>query len=835
MKAKMRRWPAVGLACGMGILLAACGDQAGSTAVLGAVSTAVPLRGVIAKDTPLKVDSLQATVRQPGGIGIRRHPAAPFVQGSAIALDTAIESKAFTVSVDGFQSSGRQRIRRWWASARDSARTADSLQTVLLSLTKGPSLDSLPKVDSFKVGAVVPVRKSPALWYTLDSSDPRVSGTARHDTASVRIISGQLWKIALKSDSIPSTGQPALWSDTTHWNFKANTPAPSFSLLPGTYTTSQLVTLTDSVPASISYSLDGINWLPYSAPLTISANLTLRARALAPGMDSSRPASAAYVIAPYAGAPTFGLPSGTYASERKVAILDTTPGAQLLCSADSLVWATCPDSFALTRTTFLHAYAIKEGRTPSPVSTAHYEMKVPDPTFSLPGGVYDSTLTITAAVPLPGAAVVTSSDSLTWASAASLVVASPRRIYAYATRDGWTPSAIVHADYAFSDTLTTLHSLTVDSGVLSPVFDSLHASYLDSVPSSLRTLAVTSVPSSRSAILTVGGAAASASTPALLDVSSDTVLSILVRNPRTGATRSYALSVIHRVPQLSGLAPSEGFLAPTFSSNVHAYVDSVNSSASSLTVTVTASDALWIDGAKATSGVPFSLAPPSAAAVSYVILDSSIQTRKAVRCTLTLAPTTWNTKSSITYGTISWKGRSYRTTTIGSQTWMAEDLNLRSLNGTDTLGSCYDETQANCDVYGRLYTWTEAMNGAVASDAAPSGVRGLCPDGWHLPSKAEWDVLFTRTITGYPTVDTNWSLPLRATASSWNGTDAFGFRGLPAGGKYPSSADLNQETHFWTSNSDAAGKAWTAKFKNDASPFENLDRSFAYPIRCLKD
>ena len=66
--------------------------------------------------------------------------------------------------------------------------------------------------------------------------------------------------------------------------------------------------------------------------------------------------------------------------------------------------------------------------------------------------------------------------------------------------------------------------------------------------------------------------------------------------------------------------------------------------------------------------------------------------------------------------------QTYRTITIGSQTWMAENLNYETLNSW-----CYENLQRNCNKYGRLYTW------AAASTA--------CPSGWHLPSVAEWEIL----------------------------------------------------------------------------------------------
>jgi hypothetical protein len=71
----------------------------------------------------------------------------------------------------------------------------------------------------------------------------------------------------------------------------------------------------------------------------------------------------------------------------------------------------------------------------------------------------------------------------------------------------------------------------------------------------------------------------------------------------------------------------------------------------------------------------------------------------------------------------------YKAACIGDQIWMAQDLNY------NVAGSyCYDNNADNCETYGRLYKWEAAMAGAGSSAANPSGVQGVCPSGWHLPS-----------------------------------------------------------------------------------------------------
>ena len=102
-------------------------------------------------------------------------------------------------------------------------------------------------------------------------------------------------------------------------------------------------------------------------------------------------------------------------------------------------------------------------------------------------------------------------------------------------------------------------------------------------------------------------------------------------------------------------------------------------------------------------------------------------------------------------------GHHYTYVTIGTQAWMAENLSwLPEVSPSDSgsyvlphyyvygyEGSDTGEAKAtdNYKQYGVLYNWPAAMNGHAASDAVPSGVQGVCPAGWHLPSAAELDVL----------------------------------------------------------------------------------------------
>ena len=106
-------------------------------------------------------------------------------------------------------------------------------------------------------------------------------------------------------------------------------------------------------------------------------------------------------------------------------------------------------------------------------------------------------------------------------------------------------------------------------------------------------------------------------------------------------------------------------------------------------------------------------------------------------------------------GTVTdYDGNSYKTVQIGSQCWMAE--NLRSTHypdgvsipepgGKSSSPYCYPPEGYSSRVpqYGMLYNWPAVMYGQYSSDRNPSGVQGVCPNGWHLPSDAEWKQLFS--------------------------------------------------------------------------------------------
>ena len=195
-------------------------------------------------------------------------------------------------------------------------------------------------------------------------------------------------------------------------------------------------------------------------------------------------------------------------------------------------------------------------------------------------------------------------------------------------------------------------------------------------------------------------------------------------------------------------------------------------------------------------------------------------------------------------------GHTYKTVKIGDQWWMAENLNYAYLQPTKTLDSssfCYNNSASYCEKYGRLYTWAAAMdsvgewstNGKVCGSGKTCSptypVRGVCPEGWHLPSKAEWATLFN-AVGGQTTA----GMVLKST-SGWNsrgnGTDAFGFSALPAGirnynGNYD---DEGLYAFFWSSTEGKYAYYVILYYSRDLAYLYDNFRGNGVSVRCLKD
>ncbi|MBQ3777106.1 MAG: hypothetical protein II835_03290 [Fibrobacter sp.] len=181
-------------------------------------------------------------------------------------------------------------------------------------------------------------------------------------------------------------------------------------------------------------------------------------------------------------------------------------------------------------------------------------------------------------------------------------------------------------------------------------------------------------------------------------------------------------------------------------------------------------------------------------------------------------------------------GNVYRTVTIGSQIWMAENLNYARTprNENDSTSWCYRNDPVFCDKYkyGRLYKWSTAMNNGVSGSKTP--VRGVCPKGWHLPDTTEWKTL-CNTVGGASIAGKKLK-----SASGWlgaNGTDEYSFTARPAGyrsygGDYNRDAEV---AYFWSSIEYDYSKAYHLSLEGAVADLSRSLSNYGYSVRCLKD
>lgn len=204
------------------------------------------------------------------------------------------------------------------------------------------------------------------------------------------------------------------------------------------------------------------------------------------------------------------------------------------------------------------------------------------------------------------------------------------------------------------------------------------------------------------------------------------------------------------------------------------------------------------------------------------------------------------------------EGNVHRTIKIGNQWWMAENLkttkyatgtdiplvtgtsNWDALTETSKAFCWYNDDINNKETYGALYTWAASMNGATSSTANPSGVQGVCPTGWHLPSDAEWteltDFLGGETEAGGKLKETgtsHWTTP------NTGATNETGFTALPGGDRYHDGTfyDVGNYAGWWSTTEFSTTNAYYRSMFYDYSYVGRYTtrKEVGFSVRCVRD
>jgi len=189
-------------------------------------------------------------------------------------------------------------------------------------------------------------------------------------------------------------------------------------------------------------------------------------------------------------------------------------------------------------------------------------------------------------------------------------------------------------------------------------------------------------------------------------------------------------------------------------------------------------------------------------------------------------------------------GKTYNTVLIGAQCWMAQNINIGTrINGSESQTNnqviekyCYSDLESNCDIYGGLYQWNEAMQ-YVTFESAP----GICPTGWHLPREdGEWSGLISflggDSVAGGKVKEAgtiHWASP------NTGATNTSGFTGIPGGYRdgWGSFMYMTNVAEFWSSSRTSSSGALARYLGSGHTAFlqDNTDRAYGFSVRCVRD
>jgi len=179
---------------------------------------------------------------------------------------------------------------------------------------------------------------------------------------------------------------------------------------------------------------------------------------------------------------------------------------------------------------------------------------------------------------------------------------------------------------------------------------------------------------------------------------------------------------------------------------------------------------------------------------------------------------------------------------LGSQTWMAENMNIDKDKDDNEIGKCYKDDPANCITFGRLYTWTEAMALPTGCEATPNENscryslprQGICPEGWHIPSDKEWSTLLD--FVGGDLIAGRELKAIVGWFDDGNGWDTYNFSALP-GSYYSSTDDDEKSGYWWTASATRTDvnsvSSYNMSYSTSAVNPQQVDKSFSYSVRCV--
>ena len=315
-----------------------------------------------------------------------------------------------------------------------------------------------------------------SIYYTTNGTMPTTASTLYSASAPIAVSSTTtIEAIAVASGYTNSAIATATYT--------INLPAaatPTFSPVPGTFTSAQTVTLSDTTTgASIYYTTNGTTpttastLYSASAQIAVSSTTTIEAIAVASGYTNSAVATATYTInLPPAATPTFSPAPGTFTSTQSVTLFDATTGASIYYTTNGTTPTTASTLYSsstpisVSSPTTINAIAVAPGCSSSAVATATYTVNLPPaatPTFSPAPGSYTTAQSVTLSDSTTGASIYYTTNGTTpttastlYSSSTPIAVSATTTIEAIAVAPGNSSSTVATGTYTLPVTAVTV-------------------------------------------------------------------------------------------------------------------------------------------------------------------------------------------------------------------------------------------------------------------------------------------------------------------------------------------------------------------------------------------
>ena len=444
------------------------------------------------------------------------------------------------------------------ATGANSA-VATAAYTINPSSTTLPAVTFSPAPGTYKSAMAVTMSESTpgaVIYYTTNGTTPTTSSTQ---------YGGALWLNASETLNAIAvvkghTNSPVV---TGTFTIAPVLPAPTFSPGTGIFTATQPVTISDSTAGTtIYYTTNGTTPTTsstlYSGPISVSASETLQAIAVKTGFSNSVAGTATYTINSTLSPPTFSSPGGIYTAAQKVTISDSTAGATIYYTTNGTTPTTSSTPYTgpvtISTSETLQAIAVETGHVTSPVAAATYTIgssALATPTFSLAGGTYTSSQTVSISDASSGVTIyyttngtAPSASSTKYASA--ITVSASETLEAIAIETGHTNSAVAVAAFTINPAV---------NAAATPIFSPAGGTY-----ATPQTVVISDATAGATIYFTTNGITPTTSsavyTGAVAVSASETLRAIAIK---TGSSNSSVATAAYTIGQASSAVPAVAF------------------------------------------------------------------------------------------------------------------------------------------------------------------------------------------------------------------------------------------------------------------------------------